>query len=209
MQWQEAIRISCVFSFPFSLFISHLIIPVFVSCCHFKRYRWFALHMFATTTILIKNSSICHAMQHSVRLMNVVFLCVVCLCVSNRCLVQNFIYAWPKKVVCLCFVFIYGVAPGLIGVLKSILHSSPSPLHNRICWDRSSLFFILPRIRRIRGSIQPFWNRHKKCCNFTKQWIHSYRINRGRKPPQKEWNVWCVPWPVQLQLRHLQHCPPS
>lgn len=84
MQWQEAIRISCVFSFPFSL-LSHLIIPVFVSCCHFKRYRWFALHMSATPTILIKNSSFCHAMQHSVRLMNVLFLCVVwmsvCVCV--------------------------------------------------------------------------------------------------------------------------------
>lgn len=52
----------------------------------------------------------------------------------------------------------YGVATGLIGpVLKSILHSSPSPLHNRICCERSSLFFILPRIRRIRGSIHPFW----------------------------------------------------
>lgn len=51
---------------------------------------------------------------------------------------------------------VYGVATGLIGVLNSILQSSPSPLHKRICCDRSSLFLMLPRIRRIRGSIHPF-----------------------------------------------------
>lgn len=52
---------------------------------------------------------------------------------------------------------IYGAVTGLIGVLKSILHNSPSPLHKRICCDRSSLFRIFPRIRRILGSIQPFY----------------------------------------------------
>lgn len=56
----------------------------------------------------------------------------------------------------------YGVATGLIGVLNSILHNSPSPLHSKICCDRSSLFFMLPRIRRIRGSIHPFWNDNKQ-----------------------------------------------
>lgn len=87
---------------------------------------------------------------------------------------------------CCCFrcSFFYGVATGLIGVLKSILQSSPSPLHKRICCDRSSLFFILPRIRRIRGSIQPF------CKWKMKKWKEKKKEKEmGKNVSNSLWNL--------------------
>lgn len=106
-----------------------------------------------------------------------VWLCRhVYVCPNWWCRRPSFFYALVNFWLCWHLSMrIYGVATGLIGVLKSILHNSPSPLHKRICCDRSSLFLIFPRIRRILGSIQPFYKSNKNA--FQNRNCSKYSMN--------------------------------